>query len=133
MNDLGFYILLGGLVIAVLIWVSRNTLVWAKLLRKGVLVEGRIEAHKRTIGPGYITTGNIETYLSLAYSYECNETNYLRVEVVDSDIYNELKDGDRVKVRCLPEDPTNAQLEASAFMTLLRRYGGYYKGLPINK
>ena len=46
MNDLGLYILLCGLVIAVLIWVSRNTLVWVKLLRKGVLVEGRTESHQ---------------------------------------------------------------------------------------
>jgi hypothetical protein len=132
MNDLGLYILSGGLVIAVLIWVSRNTLVWVKLLRKGVLVEGRIEAHHRTYAPHYRYGADSGWYLSLEYSYDCNETNYVRVEVVDSDTYKELKDGDRVKVRCLPDDPKTAQLETSAFMTLLRRYGGYYKGFPSN-
>ena len=129
MNDLGVYILFGGLVIAVLIWVSRNTLVWVKLLRKGVLVEGRIEAHQSiTKIEGHVSV----THFFLEYSYDCNETNYLRVEEVDSDTYKELKDGDRVKVRFFPEDPTTTQLEASAFMTLLRRYGGYYHVPPSN-
>jgi hypothetical protein len=125
MNDLGLYILLCGLVIAVLIWVSRNTLVWVKLLRKGVLVEGRIESHQSIKVCYQFQT---ITYFSLACSYDCNETNYLRVEEVDSDIYKELKDGDKVRIRCLPDVPKTAQLEAPAFITLLRRYSGWYKG-----
>jgi uncharacterized protein DUF3592 len=128
MNDLWLSVLLGGLGIAGLIWVSWKFLPWVKLLRKGVLVEGRIEAHhsRRTVGEDYDT----ET-LSLVYSYDCNETNYLHEEVVSSDTYSKLKDGDRVKVRCLPEDPTTAELETSAFLTLWKGYMNI-RGIPVS-
>ena len=129
MNDIGVYMLLVGLVCAFLILVSWRTLVRAKLLRKGDLVEGRIDAHYSKI---VYRQYNHYTDYWLKYSYDCNETNYLRVEEVDSYTYNELKDGDRVKVRYLPGKPTTAQLEASAFMTLLKRYSGYYKSSPRN-
>jgi len=123
MDNLGLdipAILLGGLVIAVLIWVSWIFLRWMKLLRRGVLIEGRIEAHhSHTITEGI---GGAVTYLSLVYSYSCNGTNYSHEELVDSGTYSELKDGDSVKVRCLPGDPTTAELEGSAFETLLGRF-----------
>lgn len=112
------FILLGVVVIAVMIWVIWKFSPWALLLRKGVLVEGRIEAHhsrKKWDGDGYSTS------LSLTYSYDCNETQYCREEVVEERTYYKLKEGDSVKVRCLPDDPTIAELEASAFITLMRR------------
>lgn len=135
MNALWLYLLLGGLVIAGLIWVIWKFLPWIKLLRKGVLVEGRIEAHKsrsKTTLRGTPTGGTLvgsilnivpktQRYLLLVYSYECNEAKYFHEEVVDTRTYSELKDGDRVKVRCLLEDPTTAELVAPAFETFLRR------------
>jgi hypothetical protein len=128
MNDLWFYILLGGLVITVLIWVIRNFIPWMKLLRKGVLVEGRIEAHhKRFKYTGHRTL----TYLSLAYSYSCNETNYLHEEIVGSRTYSELKDGDSVKIRCLLKDPTTAELEAPAFIAFMERFGNT-QNIPVD-
>lgn len=131
MNALWPYILLGGLVIAALIWVIWKFLPWEKLLRKGVLVEGRIEAHRSTTKVHHGASTYSTTYLSLVYSYDCNETNYLHEEIVSSDTYGKLKDGDRVKVRCLPEDPTTAELEASAFTTLWRRFMNI-QGIPVS-
>ena len=117
MDNLGLDILSGGLVIAVLIWVIWTCLRWVKLLRRGVVVEGRIEAHhSRTISEG---RGGAVINLSLVYSYSCKGTNYFHEEVVDSGTYRVLKDGDRVRVRCLPGDPTTAELEVPAFDTLL--------------
>lgn len=101
MDNLGLdmpTILIGGLIIAVLIWVIWTVLRWVKLLRRGVLVEGRIEAHHRRKIEG---RGGAVTYLSLVYSYSCNGTNYSHEEVVDSGTYRELQDGVSVKVRCL--------------------------------
>jgi hypothetical protein len=69
--------------------------------------------------------------LSLVYSYHCKGMNYLHEEVVSSDTYSKLKDGDRVKVRCLPEDPTTAELDASAFITFLRRFRNIW-GIPVS-
>jgi hypothetical protein len=106
----------GGLVIAILILMILKFLPRMKLLRKGVLVDGRIEAHhNREI----IDSGSAVTYLSLVYSYDCNGKNYLHEEVVDSGLYCKLKDGDRVKVRYLSKNPSKAELEASAFTTFL--------------
>jgi uncharacterized protein DUF3592 len=120
MNNLWSYIpnilVSGGLVIAVLILVIWKFLPWVSFLRKGVLVEGRIEAHhSRKIIHMFSTV----TYLSLVYSYDCNGKNYLHEEVVDSGLYCKLKDGDGVKVRYLPKNPSKAELEASAFTTFL--------------
>jgi hypothetical protein len=119
MNDPTWYILLGVLVSAVLLWMIWKLLSWMKLLRRGVLVEGRIETHKRHFNEYGDERG--ATYLSLVYSYTCSATNYDHEEVVGPHTYYKLKDGDSVKVRCLLEDPTTAELEASAFITLLRR------------
>jgi uncharacterized protein DUF3592 len=113
----------------VLIWVIWTFLRWVKLLRRGVVVEGRIEAHHcRKITEG---KGGAVTYLSLVYSYSCNGTNYSHEELVDSGTYRELKDGDRVKVRCLPGDPTTAELEAPAFETLLGSFMNT-QGIPVD-
>lgn len=144
MNVLGPYILLGGVVIAVLIWRigkflgwEKFYLVWEKFFRKGVIVDGRIWAHRcqrdsddeglEQVKP-YINAALLTAQLAmgesmpvaggdkpvqyfLMYTYDCNGTNYLHEEKVDLALYNSLKDGDSVKVRCLPKDPMIAQLE----------------------
>jgi len=108
MDDLGLHLLLGGLVIAVLIWGIRDFLRWKKLFREGVIVDGRIWAHRREV---YKDGEGESVQLYLMYTYDCQGTNYLHEEKVNSAFYHSLKDGDSVKVRCLPQDPMFAQLE----------------------
>jgi hypothetical protein len=106
MDNLGWSILLGGIVIGVMIWLILKSHTWNKLFRKGIIVEGHIIEHRHQ----HINNGRIKVF-SLIYSYDCNETTYFNEQPVDSSIYSSLKDGDRVNVRCLAEDPRNVRLE----------------------
>lgn len=126
MNDFGLSSLLSalvilGLIIAVIIWRRGKFLGWEKFFGKGVIVDGHIQAHRcqpddaeerRRIGWLILEHEGFEiAQFFLLYTYDYNGTNYLHEEQVNEDLYKRMKDGDSVKVRCLPKDPMIAQLE----------------------
>jgi hypothetical protein len=100
-------IVLGGFVLACLLWGITKFLKWARLLRSGVIADGHVWAHRQAVSHSEFGE---EVQLFLMYTYDCNGTNYLHEEAVDSVLYNSLEDGDSVEVRCLPEDPMTAKI-----------------------
>ena len=120
------FVVLAGLVLVVLLALIGNFLAWQWYFRKGVLVEGRVGHYT---GTETIKTskcaGETVTVYALEYTYAWNDTSYMKVRKVSLGTYNRAKDGDRVKVWLIPEHPTWACIEEdSAFMTLMRKYGG---------
>src|SRR5215472_7275452 len=118
-------LLLGVLVLAALFWLVWNFLVWQWFIRKGVLIEGRIEAQRRD---SIDTSRGKKVVSSLEYSFDYNETNFLQSQTLgflDLGAYHRLKEGDRGNVWLIPGHPTMARIEeTSAFMTLMRKYRG---------
>ena len=131
--------LLGGVVTACLLWGIGVFLGWEKFSRKRVILDGRIWAH-RCQGDDETGHEQVKSYLNAAllilrlamgksfpilswaivpksveyflmYTYDYKGTNYLHEEKVNVTLYNALKDGDSVKLRCLPQNPMVARLE----------------------
>lgn len=120
-----FGIVLAGLLLVVLLALLGNFLLWQWYFRKGVLVEGRIGHYTdtRTVTAGK-RVGEMYTFYALQYTYPWNDTSYMRTREVSKGTFDQVKDGDSVKVWLIPEHPTWVRIEEnSAFFALMRKYG----------
>lgn len=83
----------------VLVKVTNDSKINARLKQEGAVVEGIVLDRKRT----YIPKATIR--FTLIYRYSYGEATYESIQNVRRSLYEAAYPGKRIAVRCLPEDP----------------------------
>lgn len=102
MNATIIYIIMTGMFLIVLVAGIRYAIATDKLRQDGDIVQGRIIEHE-IMEPYMQGRGGIVRHYILWFSFDYQGNSYTENKRVSKETYQAFKDGDTIRVRCLPD------------------------------